>query len=160
MQADAREFDLGRRFALILVPMQTLQLLGGADGRGRFLACARAHLPPGGLLAAALADALETFDAEHDQPPLPDMTEIDGVLYASRPVAVRDEGEVATIHRVREIVDRRGMRTQEDDFISLDRLEPALLGEEAAAHGLRALPLRRVEQTEEYIGSTVVVLGG
>ena len=30
---------------------------------------ARAHLAPGGLLAVALADALEAFDAEHDQPP-------------------------------------------------------------------------------------------
>ena len=32
--ADARDFDLGRRFSLVLVPMQTLQLLGGRSGRG------------------------------------------------------------------------------------------------------------------------------
>ena len=47
--ADARDFDLGdRRFALVIVPMQTLQLLGGADGRARVPAPrARAHLAPG-----------------------------------------------------------------------------------------------------------------
>jgi SAM-dependent methyltransferase len=160
VRADARDFDLGRRFALIVVPMQTVQLLGGRDERGRFLRCARAHLEPGGLLAVALADALEAFDAEHDEPPLPDMREIDGVVYASRPIAVRDEGEAATIHRIREVVDRRGVRTEEHDVIRLDHLDPAGLGAEAAAHGLRAVPLRRVEQTDEYVGSTVVMLGG
>src|SRR5689334_15619452 len=32
--ADARDFDLGEsRFPLVIVPMQTIQLLGGAEGR-------------------------------------------------------------------------------------------------------------------------------
>ena len=56
--ADAREFVLGRRFSLVLVPMQTLQLLGGRSGRAAFLRRALDHLAPGGLLAAALADAM------------------------------------------------------------------------------------------------------
>jgi SAM-dependent methyltransferase len=57
--ADARDVDLaGRRFGLILVPMQTIQLLGGADGRAAFLRCARPALAPSGLLAIAIADAL------------------------------------------------------------------------------------------------------
>ncbi len=68
--ADARDFAIDRRFPIIVVPMQTLQLLGGADGRARFLARAREHLTAGGLLAVALADALESFDEEHDQPPV------------------------------------------------------------------------------------------
>ena len=42
--ADARSFELGRRFGLIIVPMQTIQLLGGTRGRARFLERARA--PP------------------------------------------------------------------------------------------------------------------
>ena len=52
--ADARAFALGRRLPLALVPMQTLQLLGGAAGRAAFLRCALDHLEPGGLLAAAV----------------------------------------------------------------------------------------------------------
>jgi hypothetical protein len=158
--ADARDFDLGRRFSLILVPMQTVQLLGGAAGRARFLRCARAHLAQDGVLAAALADALEAFDEEHDRPPLPDMRDIDGVVYASRPVAVRDEGGTAAIHRVREVVDRRGGRTAQDDVIHLDRVGAAALAAEGAEHGLHPLPPLRIAQTEEYVGSTVVMLGG
>jgi SAM-dependent methyltransferase len=156
--ADARELDLGRRFPLIIVPMQTLQLLGGPEGRARFLAAARDHLSTGGLLAAALADALETFDEEHDQPPLPDMIEIDGVVYASRPVAVRDLGDRAAIDRVREIVTRDGTRTVSDDVIELDRVDVDELAAEAAVLGLRAEAPRRIAQTFEYVGSTVAML--
>src|SRR5205807_1746039 len=59
--ADARDFDLGRRFALCLVPMQTLQILGGAAGRARFWRRARAHLEPGGLLAATVVTGLRPY---------------------------------------------------------------------------------------------------
>ncbi|MEA2248544.1 MAG: hypothetical protein QOH46_3073 [Solirubrobacteraceae bacterium] len=158
--ADARAFDLGRRFGLIIVPMQTVQLLGGPEGRAGFLRCAGAHLEPGGLLAVALADALDAFDAEHDQPPRPDMRDVGGVVYASRPVAVRDEGEQAAIHRLRETVDVDGASTAVEDVIRLDRLEAATLEREAADTGLRVQARRQIPQTEEYVGSTVVMLRG
>src|SRR3954470_892598 len=48
--ADARSFALERRFSLIVVPMQTLQLLGGRQDRAAFLRCALMHLKPGGLV--------------------------------------------------------------------------------------------------------------
>jgi SAM-dependent methyltransferase len=158
--ADAREVDLGRRFPLVIAPMQTLQLLGGREGRARFLARIREHLATGGLLAAALADALDTFDEEHDQPPMPDMIDVDGVVYASRPVAVRDLGDRAAIDRVREIVARDGTRTVSEDVIELDRVDADELAAEAEAFGLRAEPPRRVPQTIEYVGSTVAMLRG
>jgi SAM-dependent methyltransferase len=158
--ADAREFALGRRFPLILVPMQTLQLLGGEEGRARFLQCARAHLAPGGLIAVALADALECFDEEHDLPPPPDFREVAGVVYASRPVRVRDLGGRAAIDRVREIVGVDGTLTTLDNVVELDRLEPEVLEDEAVALGFRAEPPRYIEQTLEYVGSTVVMLRG
>jgi SAM-dependent methyltransferase len=158
--ADAREIDLGRRFPLVIAPMQTLQLLGGREGRARFLARIREHLAPGGLLAAALADALDTFDEEHDQPPMPDMIDVDGVVYASRPVAVRDLGDRAAIDRVREIVARDGTRAVSEDVIELDRVDADELADEAVAFGLRAEAPRRVPQTLEYVGSTVAMLRG
>jgi SAM-dependent methyltransferase len=160
VEADARDFDVGRRFPLIVVPMQTIQLLGGPDGRARFLRCAREHLAPGGLLAVALADALEAFDAEHDVPPTPDLREVAGVVYASRPVAVRDLGDRAAIERVREVVTRDGTRTVTDDVVELDRVDPDTLTAEAAGLGLRAEAPRRLEPTLEYVGSTVVMLRG
>jgi SAM-dependent methyltransferase len=155
--ADARDFDLGRRFPLIVVPMQTVQLLGGAAGRACFLERVREHLAPAGLLAAALADALEAFDSEHDLPPMPDLREIEGVVYASRPVAVRDLGDRAAIERVREIIARDGTRVAHDDVIELDRVEPAALAEEASAHGLEPLAPRVIPATGDYVGSTVVI---
>jgi SAM-dependent methyltransferase len=158
VRADARAYDLGRRFALLLAPMQTVQLLGGAEGRRAFLAAAVAHLAPGGLLACALADALEAFDAEHDLPPAPDRTEVDGVLYASTPVAVRDRGDRAAIERVRAIVAPGGPRTASTDVIELDRIDVAGLEAEAAAHGLRPERPVPIRQTDEYVGSTVAML--
>lgn len=156
--SDARTFALARRFAAVLVPMQTLQLLGGTQGRASFLARAREHLVDGGLLAAALADALEGFDAEHDQAPLPDVREVDGTVYASRPVAVREAEGGVSIERIRETVDRAGTRTAEANAIWLDRVDAATVAAEAAAHGFTALPTRRVRATDEYVGSEVVVL--
>lgn len=160
VEADARDFAIDRRFPIVVVPMQTLQLLGGADGRARFLARAPEHLAPGGLLAVALADALEAFDADHDHPPVPDLREVDGVVYASRPMAIRDLGDRAAIERVREVVARDGTRTVSDDVIELDRVDADELAAEAGAFGLRAQAPRRIPATLEYVGSTVVMLRG
>jgi len=160
--ADARAFDLGRRFPVVLAPMQTVQLLGGKQGRAELLRCVRAHLQPGGLAAFALADALEGFDEATASPPTPDVREQDGIVYFSQPVAVKDEGERVAIHRVREIVDRDGGRTSGRDVVRLDRLEPEELEAEAeaAALGLTALERRLIPPTDEFVGSVVVMLRG
>jgi SAM-dependent methyltransferase len=158
--ADARAFDLGRRFPVVLAPMQTVQLLGGKAGRADFLRCVRAHLEPGGLAALALADALEGFDEATATPPMPDVREQDGIVYFSQPVAVKDEGERVAIHRVREIVDRDGGRTSGRDITRLDRLEPEQLEAEAGAQGLTPLQQRQIPPTDEFVGSVVVMLRG
>src|SRR3954451_17228983 len=101
--ADARELTVDRRFSLVVVPMQTLHLLGGPLGRAAFLRRALAPLEPGGRLAAALGDALDCFDEDHPMPPPPDARDIVGVRYASRLLSVVDEGGRAAIHRRREI---------------------------------------------------------
>jgi len=157
--ADARDFDLGaHRFPLAIVPMQTLQLLGGEAGRAAFLRAAHRHLAPGGILAAALADALDGFDHDHTMPPLPDMREIDGTVYHSQVVAVRAWPEATRIERIRQTVDVAGHRTSEGDVVTLDRVDAATVAEEAAAVGYEALPSRRIPETDEYVGSEVVVL--
>lgn len=158
--ADARAFDLGHRFPLCIVPMQTVQLLGGADGRAGFLACARAHLDPGGRLAVALTDALEPFEVSQTElGPLPDVREVDGVVYSSRPTAVRPTGEGFVLERRRETVTAGGQLTVEIDRIGLDRLDAATLEREAEAQGLRGTGRIELAPTDEYVGSTVVVFG-
>ncbi|MGN6189586.1 MAG: class I SAM-dependent methyltransferase [Conexibacter sp.] len=155
---DARDFALDRAFALILAPMQTVQLLGGPAGRAAFLRRAAAHLRPGGLLACALADALEGFDAEHTEPPLPDVLERDGWVFASQPVAVRPDDDGTTIERIRQTVSPQGARTAEGDVIVLDKLDGDALEAEGVALGLHAAGRRFVEMTDEHVGSEVVLL--
>jgi SAM-dependent methyltransferase len=156
--ADARDFALSRRFSLALVPMQTLQLLGGRSGRAAFLRCALDHLQPGGLLAAALADAMHCFDEEHDAPPPPDEREIAGVRYASRLLAVVEEDGRAAIHRRREIVGPGDRNESAEAVVRLDRVTAREVADEAAELGFLVEPVRYVPQTDEYLGSTVVVL--
>jgi SAM-dependent methyltransferase len=159
VQADARDFALAPpRFALVLAPMQTIQLLGGPDGRTALLRGAQACLRPGGLLACALADALEGFDAEHTEPPLPDVLEQDGWVYASQPVAVRPDPAGTTIERIRQTVSPHGARTAEGDVVRLDRLDGDTLEAEGVALGFAAAGRRFVEMTDEHVGSEVVLL--
>ena len=156
--ADARTLDLGRRFPLILVPMQTLQLLGGASGRAAFNRPARDHLRPGGLRAAALADAMDCFDAEHDLPPPPDACEIDGVRYASQLLGVSEDDGRAALRRRREVVGPAGRYAAEEAVVRLDRVSAAEIAAEARELGFARTGYLHVRETEEYLGSTVVVL--
>jgi SAM-dependent methyltransferase len=153
--ADARAFTSDRRFALIIVPMQTIQLLGGADGRADFLRTARAHLADDGRIAIALADALDSFEGEIDGLPEPDVATVDGITYTSLPLAVVDEGDYAAIHRLRQ---RSDGAPEEHDVIRLARVSPGELAEEAFALGLAAEEARRIPATDVYVGSTVVIL--
>jgi SAM-dependent methyltransferase len=156
--ADARQFALRRRFALVLVPMQTLQLLGGPAGRAAFLRRARDHLEPGGRLAAALADAMDCFDEEHDMPPPPDACEIAGVRYASQLLAVVEEEGRAAIHRRREITGPDGRKESSDAVVRLDRVAAHEVAAEAAELGFLTEPDLSIPQTDDYLGSTAVVL--
>ncbi len=159
VETDARDFHLGRRFALVVVPMQTIQILGGAQGRASFLRCALQHLDPGALLVATVAVALEGFDAaEHTELPIPDVAEHGGWVYASQPVGVRPENGATVVERVRQIVSPDGDRTEERNEIRLDTLDADALADEARAMGFDPLPPREIEPTHEHVGSTVVVL--
>ncbi len=157
--ADARAFWLGEAFALCIVPMQTIQLLGGAEGRGQFLECSRQHLAPGGVLAVAVAEQLDCFETVDGFPgPLPDVGEFDGVVYSSRPVAVRPDADGFELERQRETVTPDGRLSTERDLIHLDRLAAETLEQEAAAAGLRSIDRVSIAATDEYVGTTVVML--
>lgn len=159
--ADARDFDLPERFPLIIVPMQTIQLLGGPGGRARFLACARRHLLPGGVLAVAIAEMLDLYEVVDGLPaPLPDLREEDGVVYSSQPIAVRADHDGFVLERRRETVSRAGERTVVQDLIHLDLLTVEDLESEGAAAGLEPARREHVRETSDYSGSEVVILRG
>jgi SAM-dependent methyltransferase len=154
--ADAAAFASERRFDLIAVPMQTIQLL---PERGGFFACARRALKPGGRVALAIATDLEPYDGAPPLPP-PDVGSEDGWTYISQPVAIRIEGERVHIERIRERVGPAGERFMTDDVITLSVVTPGGLAEEAAEHGLEAVELRHIPETEEHVASQVVIFRG
>jgi SAM-dependent methyltransferase len=159
--ADAREFQLGEQFALCVVPMQTIQLLGGPDGRLRFLRRAREHLRDGGALAIAITDSLELFEVAEGTPmPIPDICELDGVLYSSQPTAVRIDGDGFVLERRRETVEPDGSRSVAEDRIHLDGVTASELEREGSEAGLTLAGTAEVPPTDDYVGSQVVMLRG
>jgi SAM-dependent methyltransferase len=155
---DARSFDLGTTFALVISPMQVVQLLGGPDGRAQMLASVRRHLEPGGLFAAALANPFDDWSDEESLPPLPDVREEDGWVYSSTPIDVRRAGDAFVIERNRQAVSPQGEITEERSTIELDSVTAAMLEQEAESAGFERRRRLRVGPTRDYVGSDVVLL--
>ena len=154
--ADASGFALERRFGLVLVPMQTIQLL---PERGGFLASARRALAPGGLLAAAITTALEDFGGLPDALlPAPDVGTHAGWRFASQPTAVRTLSTATRIERMRRASGPGGAVSEEEDAIELARLTVEQLEAEGRAAGFSAEPARRIEATADHVGAEVVLL--
>jgi SAM-dependent methyltransferase len=174
VQADARSFELAHKdYALCIVPMQTIQLLGGAGGRMRFLRRARARLRPGGLLACAILGELDPFDCSDGAiGPAAERATLDGSLYLSRALRVAETGERVVIERERRILPEHApppswpFRREQDErdgpaernVIELDAVSAAALLREGAEAGLQPRPTRELPPTDEHVGSSVVML--
>jgi SAM-dependent methyltransferase len=170
--ADARTLSLARRdYALCLMPMQTVQLLGGSDGRTAFLRAARAHLRPGALLACAILGEIEPFDcSDSEVGPTAEQALLDGLRYSSRALRVSQSRTQVVIERERRIARDAGPSSRvsdpasgaelsrERDTIELDRLSASSLEHEARAVGLKPQPRIQIPATDEHVGSVVVVL--
>jgi hypothetical protein len=111
------------------------------------------------LLAVAIATELELFEVvDGEITPLPDIREVDGVVYSSLPTAVRADREGFLLERRRERISASGSRTVEQDVIRLDSLTSDELESEARAVGLRTAGRTEVVATDDYVGSEVVLL--
>lgn len=157
--ADAAAFELGEHdLALVLVPMQTLQLLPDGDARGSFLRSARRHLVDGGRAAIALAPEVEPFEPGRVALPEPDVAELADRRYVSHPTGVRVGGGFLELERVRETVGPDGVRISELDVIRLAEITPDALEDEARRAGFEIEPRRRIPETHRHVGSEVVML--
>lgn len=155
VEADVRSLCLGRRFSLIVAPMQLVHLLGGEDGRAGFFAAARRHLAPGGALA--LTVLREPLPASGTPDPLPDVREVEGWVHSSLPLEVRVEPDSVELVRLRQTVSPEGALSEELDTTRLDRLGPAALERELAATGLRVASSEAIAETNEHVASLLVV---
>jgi SAM-dependent methyltransferase len=156
--ADIRRLDLDREFELVIAPMQLIQMVGDEVERAPVLHRAAAHLAPGGRFAAAILEGLPD-DLDGAPVPLPDVREIDGVVYSSLPVDVIAEDERLELRRVRQIVPPDGDLSESEHTDSLWLLEADTLEHEAAAAGLRPVERLAVPAADGYVGAVIVVLG-
>ncbi len=167
--ADARTLALERRdYALCVMPMQTIQLLGGAAGRGAFLRRVREHVRPGGVIACAILGQLEPFDCTDGRiGPAAERARVGELEYVSRAIRVAESRRTVTIERERRILDRGPAAREraraiellrERDAIELDRVGVARIEREGRDAGLHPEPAVAVAATDEHVGSTVVML--
>jgi|SRR5690349_2427340 len=154
--ADAADFTLDAPVSLIIVPMQTIQLLPDRSG---FFASARRSLTPGGRVAVAIATGLEAFDGAAALP-FPDLGEAGGYRFISQPMAIRLLDDGVRIERIRQLIAPDSTRSSEDDAVHLATVSPGGLAEEAAEHGLEAEDIRHIPETPAHVGSEVVILRG
>jgi SAM-dependent methyltransferase len=163
--ADARAFNLGRRFDLALAAMQFVQLLRHREQRVAMLKCVRSHLRDQGVFAAALLDLSgESIDDDYI-PPLPDMCEREGRVWSSQALEVRllDDGTALALDRHRRSVSPAGEITESEDSVRLELITCDELEEELRAAGITPVARKAIAPTDDHVGSMVVlgkVLGG
>lgn len=157
LTADARALEVEPRFALVLAPMQFLQIVGGSQGRAAVLSAAAGSLAGDGFFAAAVSDVESALAPSDAAPPLPDLGEQDGWVYSSQPLDVRPEPGGVAVERLRQRVSPVGELSEEHHTERLDALTVDQLEREAAQHGLQAVERRAVEATAGHVGSMVVV---
>jgi len=154
---DARDFELGTEFGLVLAPMQLLQLLAGQEERRRCLRCIATHLGPSGLAAFAI---VESMPAPVDGPPLlPDTREVDGWVYSSLPLDAQLASGTIRVRRLRQTVSPLGELEDELYEVDLQALDAASVEEEGSRVGLTPAGRQPISPTEDHVGSTVVLLG-
>jgi hypothetical protein len=118
----------------------------------------RGHLDPGGLFAIALAEPFDDVEPDDALPPLPDVREEEGWVYSSTPVAVREDDGAVEVDRLRQAVSPAGDLSEVVETVRLEKVPQDVLEAEGRAAGFEPVPARRVPETPDHVGSTVVVL--
>ena len=162
VRVDCIEADVRRRgsygsFALVLAPMQFLQVAGGVAARAQVLAAVAGSLSPGGRFAAAVAELDDAVAPEDALPPLPDVAEADGWVYSSLPLDVRPDPGGVAVERLRQRVSPAGELSEERHTQRLESLSPEELEREAGAAGLEPEAHHEIAPTPDHVGSVVVV---
>ena len=148
--------------ALVLIPMQTIQLLGGPIQRLEAFRGAAALAKDGAELAVAIVGAVEPFDGRDTFPSLlpPDIAYLDGFRFESTALAVLQDTpeDQIDMHRKRVVRDAEGhiLRTPEDVVITLDPVTIPAIQAEGAAGGWSLGEVLTMPETDEHAGGHVV----
>ena len=154
--ADARRFELEAPASLVLAPTHLLQLLANSGERAESLRCIATALRPGGIFAAAIIEGMPEPDGA--PPPLPDVREVDGWVYASLATeAAVGPGEII-VRRLRQTVSPQGALSEEPNEVRIATFAAGTLEAEAEPFGLLPAGRREIAATDIHVGSVVVVL--
>lgn len=143
-----------RRFDRIFAPQQLIQVIGDEESRSRLLRAAAGRLTPDGTLALALTTSLPERSVELVV--LPDVREVGGWVYSSRPSAIEAEPDAVEIVRERQRVSPAGDLLTTEDRIRFRRLTPDRLEGELAEAGLLPGETVEVPATDAHVGSVIV----
>ncbi len=153
---DLASLDLGQdRFEAIIAPQQLLHIVGGKLSRGALLEGVRQRLSPDGTAVFAISEWIPEDSRQVDV--LPDVREIGEWVYASRPVAVEDDGDSLTVIRLRQVVAPDGSLQESHDRITLDRMDRHMLNDELAEAGLAVERTIEIPETDRHIATVIVV---
>lgn len=156
--ADIRGPLPGSQFALVLAPMQVLQLLAGSEERIGALRAAAERLGPAGLCAAAIVDGVPAgASARAGGEAEPDRGEWDGWRYESRPLGAEVREGRLVVSRLRRRTSPDGEVAEELHRDSLAVLTAAELEAEGERAGLRPVERALIPDDEDYVGSTIVI---
>lgn len=159
---DVRSLQLRRAFALVIAPMQLIQLLGDATERLDVLHAIAGHVGRGGRAAVAIVEpsSLEGPATESWSGPeaIPDVREIHDWVFSSVPVAVKPGARGVVVQRFRQRVSPRGEVFEEQHSELLDLFDAGRLEEEARISGLVPVERRTAEPSDGYAPSTVIVM--
>jgi SAM-dependent methyltransferase len=116
-QGDARAFDLGRKFDLVIAPFRVVQHLTTIDDQLGFLNSVARHLAPGGRLAFDVFnpnfDALAAADGtEHEDTPETTLPDGRSFRRAGRVARVRWIDQVSEIELIYYISSNSGKKVQ------------------------------------------------
>ena len=159
VEADVRSLALAREFALVIAPMQVLQILDGEAERHAALRAMRSHLRADGVAATAIIEAGETAPSPAAAEPLPDVREVDGWIYSSLPVSVRADATAIEATRLRQRVSPDGELTEQTHVDRLLNIDADQLDREATAAGLVRRERRLIPDDAAFVGATVCTWG-
>ena len=106
--ATRRDFDLDEEFALVLAPMQLIQVLGGAGRAPRLPALRRRATCARAAASRSRSSTASRRLTDEGPPPLPDAREVDGWVYSSLPLDAALDGGSIVVRRLRQTVSPDG----------------------------------------------------
>lgn len=144
------------RFGLVIAPQQLIQIVGGRRERQLLLELVARSLEPDGLAAIAITEGLPRASSRLAL--TPDIREIEGWVFSSRPVSLVAGDDHVVVERLRQKIAPDGDLTESTDRIRFARTDRDFLRPELERAGLETVDVKEIPPTDAHMASTVLLL--